>query len=141
MNGESSVRRRQRPNIIVELVAGGVVGLLLGGIGGLVGGWLGQGGASGWGDLVGALLGTFVGYIAGTTLGVSAAAMYVHRPGSPALALLGSLLAGILIVLLAEPLGLNQQPFILQLALVIGPLLGALGGYHMRKGKPTLESS
>jgi integral membrane sensor domain MASE1 len=119
--------------LLAELAGGVVLGLLLARLGGLVGAWLGRGGATTFADLVGAILGTFLGYIAGVALGMYGAARLLRRRGSFWLGLLGALLGGVLVALLAEPLALNRTTAVLSFAVFfIVPVLG-LAGFNLRR--------
>jgi hypothetical protein len=119
--------------VLAELVGAVVVGLLLARGGGLLGAAIGRSREPQFGDLVGAILGTFVGYILGVPLGMLGAARLLKRHGSFWLALLASILGGVLIALLAEPLGLNQPPSLLAFAIFFAAPALALIGFNLRR--------
>ncbi len=110
------------------MLAGGVAGgIVLGLPTAVVGRMLGQSAPTGWGDLVGVLLGALLGYPVGVTVGAALASRRLHGSGSPWLALLGSAVGVGLVLVLAEPLRLNQSPLLLAgLFLLLPPVLAAL---------------
>jgi len=136
MNSETSDRAGRMPlsikALLAELAGGIVAGLLLARLGGLAGAALGRGSATEFGDLVGVILGVFVAYIVGVAAGIAITGRLLKQRGSFWLALLGSILGGVLVVLLAEPLRLNQSTATLSFALFFASLALALIGYNLR---------
>src|SRR3954451_13349353 len=108
-------------SIVVLILTGCVAGLVLGGLGGLLGRTIGSQSTTGWGDLVGAVGGAGLGYLVGVGLGVVLMGRRLLPAGSSGLAVLGSFLGGLLVLLLAEPLRLNQNTIVLQGVFVILP--------------------
>ena len=84
-------------------------------------------------DLVGSVLGVLAGYALGAPLGVIAAAALLRQRGRPLLSLLGGVLGGVAVALLAEPLRLNQESSILALVFALVVLASALLGFHIRR--------
>jgi hypothetical protein len=121
--------------LLAELAGGIVAGLLLARLGGLAGAALGRGSPNQFGDLIGALLGTFAAYIVGVAAGLSIAGRLLKQRGSFWLALLGSILGGVLVALLAEPLRLNQSTEVLGFAVFFMSLALALAGYNLRRAR------
>jgi hypothetical protein len=130
----SSAARRSVVALLAELAGGIAVGLSAAWLGGRLGALAGRGGQAEFADLVGAVLGTFLGYIVGVTAGVSAAGRLLGRRGSFWLALAGSILGGVLVALLAEPLRLNQSTRVLSFALFFAALALAVVGFNLRGG-------
>src|SRR5262245_22559588 len=121
--------------VLVELAGGVVVGLLLARLGGYVGALVGRGGEAEFADLVGAVIGTFLGYIVGVAAGLSLAGRLVGQRGSFWLALAGSILGGVLVALLAEPLRLNRSTQVLAFAVFFVALALALVGFNLRRSR------
>jgi hypothetical protein len=119
--------------LLAELAGGVVVGLLIAWLGGRLGALAGRGGEAQFADLVGAVLGTFLGYIVGVPAGLSMLGRLLGQHGSLWLALAGSILGGVLVALLAEPLGLNQSTRVLAFAVFFAsPALAAVG-FNVRR--------
>ncbi|MFL5801688.1 MAG: hypothetical protein ACJ8CR_08085 [Roseiflexaceae bacterium] len=137
MSGETVDKAGRAPlsvkALLAELAGGIVAGLLLSRLGGLAGAALGSSNGSEFGDLIGAVLGIFAGYIVGVAAGLSIAGHLLKQRGSFWLALLGSLLGGVLVALLAEPLRLNQSTAVLSFAVFFVALALALVGYNLRR--------
>lgn len=118
--------------ILIETAGGAVVGLLIG----LLGAWIGRtlGGLpnNGWGDLVGALTGAGLGYVLGVAAGVNLAGRYLKQAGSFWFALLGSVIGGGLVLLLAQPLRLNEMPGVLQGLFILLPPSAAVVAVRSR---------
>ena len=126
--------------LVVEAVAGSVVGLLLALVGGLVVGRLLPRSGNGWDDLIYAILGAIIGYTIGVSLGVALVGRWLNRRAGIStrrraywLALLGSVLGVALVLLAAEPLHLNQSTAVLQTFLIMLPPIGATLGFNMRR--------
>jgi hypothetical protein len=139
MSGEaparSGVARRRVVALLAELVGGVVLGLAAAWLGGRLGALVGRGGQGQFADLVGAVLGTFLGYIVGVAAGVALAGRLLGRRGSIWLALAGSILGGVLVALLAEPLRLNQSTRVLSFSLFFAALALALVGFNLRRSR------
>lgn len=126
-------RQQRRPwQLPVEVLAGAATGLVLSFGGGYLGPMLVRGFENGWNDLAASLVGALLGYLLGAPLGVIAAAHVMRRHGLAWRAVLGSAVGGVAIVLLAEPLRLNQQPWLLMSSFAAAALLGAVLGFHKR---------
>lgn len=114
-----------------------VLGVVLGGVLALCGGWIGplltNEASNGWSDLVGSVLGVLAGYALGAPLGVIAAGAVLRQRGRPLLSLLGGVLGGAAVLLLAEPLRLNQESSVLVLVFALVVLAGALLGSYIRR--------
>jgi uncharacterized membrane protein len=118
--------------ILIETVAGVVGGLLIGLPCALIGRMLGGLLNNGWSDLVGALLGAALGYVLGVAAGVSLADRYLKQAGSFWFALLGSVIGGGLVLLLAQPLRLNEMPGVLQGLFILLPPIAAVAAVRSR---------
>jgi hypothetical protein len=125
--------RRGVVALLAELAGAVAVGLAAAWLGGRLGALAGRGGQAEFADLVGAVLGTFLGYIVGVAIGVSVAGRLLGRRGSPWLALAGSVLGGVLVALLAEPLRLNQSTRVLAFSLFFAAPALALLGFNLRR--------
>jgi hypothetical protein len=90
----------------------------------------------GWGDLIGALLGAIAGYTIGVAAGVTIAGRRLTGRGSAWLPLLGSVLGVALVMLAAEPLGLNRNTAVMQAALAIVPPICATLAFNIRRLRP-----
>jgi hypothetical protein len=121
--------------LLAELAGGIVVGLLLAWLGGLLGAQVGRGGEAQFAEVVGAVLGTFLGYIVGVAAGLSVAGRLLGQRGSFWLALAGSILGGVLVALLAEPLRLNQSTRLLAFAVFFVALALAAVGFNLRRSR------
>jgi hypothetical protein len=119
--------------LLAELAGGVAIGLGAAWLGGWLGALAGRGGEAEFADLIGAVLGTFVGYIVGVAAGVSIAGRLLGRRGSLWLALAGSILGGVLVALLAEPLRLNQSTRVLSFSLFFAALALAVAGFNLRR--------
>jgi hypothetical protein len=121
LSGETVDKARRVPlsikALLAELAGGIIIGLLLARLGGLAG----------------VILGVFVAYIVGVAAGLSIAGRLLRQRGSFWLALLGSILGGVLVVLLAEPLRLNQSTAVLSFAVFFASLALAMIGYNLRR--------
>jgi hypothetical protein len=124
-----------RPTTALQLLAeaaGGVLaGLACAALLGLIAARLFAGTSGGWGDLVGALLGSIAGYIIGVTAGVTIAGRRLTGRGSAWLPLIGSVLGVALVMLAAEPLGLNRNTAVMQAALAIVPPICATLAFNI----------
>ena len=138
MSDEAPVRSgaawRSVVALLAEVAGGVVVGLGAAWLGGRFGALVGRGGQGEFADLVGAVLGTFLGYIVGVAVGVALAGRLLGRRGSIWLALAGSILGGVLVALLAEPLRLNQNTRVLSFSLFFAALALAVAGFNLRRG-------
>jgi hypothetical protein len=131
----SGVARLGVVALLAELAGGVVVGLGMAWLGGRLGALLGRGGQAEFADLIGAVLGTFLGYIVGVAAGVSVVGRLLGRRGSLWPALAGSILGGVLVALLAEPLRLNQSTRVLSFAVFFAALALAVVGFNLRLGR------
>jgi hypothetical protein len=129
----SSAARLGVVGLLAELAGGIVIGLGMAWLGGRMGALLGRGGQAEFADLIGAVLGTFLGYIVGVPAGVSVAGRLLGRRGAFWLALAGSILGGVLVALLAEPLRLNQSTRVLSFSLFFAALALAVVGFNLRR--------
>jgi hypothetical protein len=127
--------------LLAELIGGIAVGLALAWLGGRLGALVGRGGQAEFADLIGAVLGTFLGYIVGVAAGVTLAGRLLGRRGSLWLALAGSILGGVLVALLAEPLRLNQSTRVLSFSLFFAALVLAVAGFnlHLSRRRQKIE--
>jgi hypothetical protein len=116
--------------LLAESLGGIAVGLLVSRLGGLLGAALGSNN-----DLIGSIIGIFVGYVIGVAIGLAVAGRLLRQRGSFWLALLGSILGGALVVLLAEPLRLNSSTNLLSYSFFFGALALALVGYNLRQAR------
>ena len=98
----------------LQFVISAAGGVVLGLIGGWLGAVLGRGSPGGFGDLIGGVLLGGLGYVAGAALGASLAGPRLGLVTPWWQALPAGLVAGIAVLLLAEPLRLNQSPPLLQ---------------------------
>lgn len=111
--------------VLLQFLASAAGGALLGLVGGLAGSALGKGIPNGFADLVGGILVGALGYVIGAGLAASLAGRRLGQPTSCWLALVSSLGAGILVVILAEPLHLNASPLLLRAVFAIAVPLAA----------------
>jgi hypothetical protein len=121
--------------LLAESLGGIAVGLLVSRLGGLLGAALGSNSSNMFGDLIGSIIGIFVGYVIGVAIGLAVAGRLLRQRGSFWLALLGSILGGALVVLLAEPLRLNSSTNLLSYSFFFGALALALVGYNLRQAR------
>ena len=119
--------------IILGGLVGGIAGALLGG---LLGRWLGTlTSTSDWGDLIGALLGMLAGLVFGDIVGLKLASWHLHYSVRLFELILIPLGTVALILLLAEPLRLNSQSWILGgLLLLIPNIVTGMRFTRARKG-------
>jgi hypothetical protein len=127
--------------LLIEALAGAATGVVLAVGGGYLGPVLVRGFANGWNDLVASVLGALGGYIIGAPLGVIISARLLNQRGVAWRAVLGSVLGGVAIMLLAEPLRLNQQSWLLMLSLASAALIGALWGFQPRRTRKRREAA
>lgn len=118
--------------LLIEAVVGAATGVLLAVSGGYLGPMLVRGFENGWNDLAASVIGMLIGYIVGAPLGVVASARLLNQRGVAWRAWLGSVIGGIAIMLLAEPLRLNQQAWLLMATFASAALVGALVGFRKR---------
>jgi len=115
---------------LLELVAG----VLLGGCMLLLGSWvgakLGSGASSGWGDIIGALFGSVLAFPVGFVAGMWLVAWRLHFPHSLWRGILGAALGLVMVLLLAEPLRLNQDSRVMGTLLYLVPSVAALFGFN-----------
>ena len=128
----SGAARRSIVALPAELAGGIAVGLAAAWLGGRLGALVGRGGQAEFADLAGIVLGIFLGYILGVPVGISAVGRLLGRRGSFWLALAGSILGGVLVALLAEPLRLNQSTRVLSFSLFFAALALAVAGFNLR---------
>ena len=120
--------------LLAELAGGVVVGLAAAWAGGRLGALVGWGGQE-FADVIGAVLGIFLGYIVGVPVGMALAGRVLGQRGSFWLALAGSILGGVLVALLAEPLRLNASTRVLSFSLFLAVPALALVGFNLRRGR------
>ncbi len=116
-----------------EAAGGAVGGLLLVALGALVGRSLGARANSDFGDLVGAIVLSVLGYLVGVAVGVVVVGRRARAPGALWAIALGSLAGGVLPLLLAQPLRLNENAWVLQGALLLLPLVLAAVAAQMTR--------
>ena len=122
-----------RPAAIVfvaQALGGALLGLVLGAAAGTLGGRLFEG-AEGFGNVVAALLGAIIGYTIGISIGVYLIGRRLGVRSAYWRALLGGIIASVLVMLAAEPLRLNANPAVLQAFLLGLPPIGATLGFNM----------
>ncbi len=127
--------------LLIEAIAGAATGVLLAVGGGFGGPVLVRGVENGWNDLVASLIGTLLGYMIGAPLGVIGSARLLKQGGVAWRAVLGSSIGGVAIMLLAEPLRLNQSSWLLMLSFASVALLGAVWGFQKRRPSPRREAA
>lgn len=119
---------------LLEVLAGCGLGLACAALAGFVAARVFAGSSDGWGDLVGAILGGLAGQALGASLGVFAAGRRLHGSGAYWPCLAGSVAGVALVLLLAEPLRLNANTLVMQIALaVVPPILAALAFHAARR--------
>jgi hypothetical protein len=121
--------------LLAESLGGIAVGLLMSRLGGLLGAVLGSNSSNIFSFLIGTIIGIFVGYVIGVAIGVAVAGRLLRQRGSFWLALLGSILGGALVALLAEPLRLNSSTNLLSYSFFFGALALALVSYNLRQAR------
>lgn len=125
----------ERPTIIAyfaQVLGGALFGIALGGVAGLISARLFVGAGDGWGDLIAAIASAMIGYTVGVSFGVYVIGKRLGGRGSYWRALLGAVLGVVLVLLVAEPLHLNQNTTVLQAGLIVLPPIGATLGINMR---------
>jgi len=118
--------------LLIEAIAGAATGVLLAVSGGYLGPVLVRGFENGWNDLAASVVAMLIGYMVGAPLGVVASARLLNQRGVAWRAWLGSAIGGIAIMLLAEPLRLNQHAWLLMATFASTALIGALAGFRKR---------
>jgi hypothetical protein len=112
-----------------------VTGLMLGFGAGFLLSYILKNNIAGWGGLVGAIMGIIVGYPLGIIIGQVIIKKGFHYEGSLLLGAIGAILGAALVMLLAEPLHLNVNSYVLFGTLfVVTTLLGTFGYHIKRKG-------
>jgi threonine/homoserine efflux transporter RhtA len=114
----------------LELVAGVVLGGCMLLLGSWVGAKLGSGASNGWGDIIGALFGSVLAFPVGFVAGMWLAAWRLRLPHSLWRGILGAALGLVLVLLLAEPLRLNQDSRVMGTLLYLVPSVAALFGFN-----------
>ena len=110
-----------------------IIGAIFGFLAALIGAQLLQDGAAGFGGLVGALAGMVIGYPIGVVIGIFLINKVIRYRGSLLFGAVGSIIGVVVIIGLAEPLGINNNPDLLwALILLLPPLLGTIG-FHLRR--------
>jgi hypothetical protein len=122
--------------LVAEFLAGVLGGLVLGALGGFVGRTLGSMLDNGWGDLVAALSLASFGYVIGAAIATAFVRRRLAGSGSWWRALAGSFLGGRLVLLLAQPLRLNESPALLQASFVLLSPPGAMLAMRARGRAP-----
>jgi hypothetical protein len=115
----------------LELAAGAVLGVLFLAAGSWLGATWGKGASSGWGDIIGALFGSVLACPVGFICGMWLAAQRLHAPHSTWKAAVGAILAIVAVMLLAEPLRLNQDSRVMGALLYLVPSAFALIGFNL----------
>jgi hypothetical protein len=133
MQTQTEIQPVTASQLIIEVAGGALAGLACAVVAGLVSARLLGGANNGWGDLIGAVLSALLGYAVGVTIGVYAAGRRLTGRGSIWLSLLGSVLGVLLVMLAAEPLGLNTNPALLQTAFVIVTPIAATLMFNIRR--------
>lgn len=136
MKALTSLQRPQRALavLVAQLLGGGALGWLTATVAGLVAARLvpvPTGG--GMGDLVIVTVAATIGFVVGAAVGVALFGRLFGRHGSFWLALLGALVGGLLVLLLAEPLRLNQDSTVLLWSFSLASLALATAGYYLRR--------
>jgi hypothetical protein len=123
--------KRSLGTTLLELAAGAVLGACFLAAGSWVGATLGKGASSGWGDIIGALFGSVLACPVGFICGMWLAALQLHAPHSTWKAAAGAALGIVAVLLLAEPLRLNQDSHVLGTLLYLVPSVLALIGFNL----------
>jgi len=115
---------------LLELLAGAVLGggMLL--LGSRVGAKLGAGAGNGWGDIIGALVGSVLAHPIGFVAGMWLVAWRLRLPHSVWRGIFGAVLGLVLVLLLAEPLRLNQDSRLMVTLMYLVPSVAALFGFN-----------
>ena len=87
-------------------------------------------GHGGWGDIVGAVLGMVTGYPLGVIIGMIITRFVVRYPGSLLLGIPGSLIALVIVFILAD---LISNPDVIFGSIFIASPLGGTATYHIRR--------
>jgi len=100
----------------------------------LLGSWagakLGAGASNGWGDIIGALVGSALAYPVGFVTGMWLVAWRLRLPHSLWRGIFEAVLGLVLVLLLAEPLRLNQDSRVMVTLLYLVPSVAALFGFN-----------
>jgi uncharacterized membrane protein len=115
---------------LLELVVGVVLGggMLL--LGSWVGAKLGSSASDGWGDIIGALVGSALACPVGFVASMWLVARRLRVPHSLWRGIFGAVLGPVLVLLLAEPLHLNQESRVMVTFLYLVPTVAALFGFN-----------
>lgn len=111
--------------IAIQVLASAAGGVILAVIGGLTGSLLWHGSPGGYADLIAGALLSAAGYVVGAGLTASWAGARLQLPTPWWLALPAGLGAAILVLVLAEPLRLNQSTQVLEIVLGAAVALAA----------------
>ena len=124
-----SVRGSLRTTLL-ELLAGAVLGggMLL--LGSRVGAKLGAGAGNGWGDIIGALVASVLAYPVGFVAGMWLVAWRLRLPHNIWRGIFGAVLGLVLVLLLAEPLRLNQDSRVMVTLLYLVPSVASLFAFN-----------
>jgi hypothetical protein len=114
---------------LIEILAGLVSGVVIAFLGAVVGGALS--GNRGLESVAATLGGMLLGFPLGTGIAMGFVVYRLHRHPRPWLGVVGAIIGIALVVLLAEPTGLNRNTELLMSVAVITCLVSAWGALHL----------
>ncbi len=122
---------------ISMLVATAIVGAIFGFLAAILGEQVLKDDLNGLGGIVGAVAGMVVGYPLGVAIGIFLVNKLLNYQGSLLFGAIGSVLVAVILIGLADPLSLINNPDLLwALIVILPPLIGTFGFYLKRLGKP-----
>jgi hypothetical protein len=117
------------------VIAIGFIGAASGFLAAAIGNWLLQEDSAGFGGLVGALAGMIIGYPIGVMIGIFLVNKLLRSQGSLLLGIAGVIIGAIIPIAMAEPAGLNNNPDLLWVLILLLPaVLGTIGFHITRMG-------
>ncbi len=117
------------------VIAAAFIGAVFGFLAAVISAQLLQDEATGSGGLAGALAGLIIGYPIGVMIGIFLINKVLRYQGSLLLGAIGGIIGALIPIALTEPTGLNNNPDLLWvLILLLPPLLGTVGFYLTRIG-------
>ncbi|MFC2071402.1 hypothetical protein ACFLUU_01605 [Chloroflexota bacterium] len=132
MNWSSSVSGKIIKFIIMAFVLA-VIGIIFAITGAVIGGRILGSDSAGFGALGLAIGGILVGYPTGIITGILLIKRVFHQKGSVLLGLIGGIIGTVATVVLAEPLNLNSNSYLLFGAFFMLVTGLSLGGFYLKK--------
>jgi hypothetical protein len=131
VQSSSNARLKRLLTFLGMILGTGLCGLIIGGIATFIGIAILSDGVAGFGKLVGAIAGIVLGYPIGVIAGILVISRLLHYAGSPRLGIVCALLGWVLVIALARPFNVLDDPnLIFTLVLIVPPLFGTIG-FHI----------